>query len=392
MSRRKGLLIAAAVLAGFVALAALLVSLAPEPERRDPPSRTPTVQTAAVVAEVGAIPVHGAGVVRPLAEVDLAPQVGGRVVWVDPELQSGRRVSAGQVLFRVDVADYGYNVRQAEAALEVGRMELLKAEEAAAIAAEEYERFAERTDAPPATPLTLHQPQLEAARAALRRDEAALVHAKLALARTQVKAPFDGVVREESVEVGQLVTAHVPVGRIFSTDAVEVVVPLADAEAALIPGLWNDAGGDAAKARVQAEYGDLRGSWTGFVDRALASLDETTRTIEVVVRVPHPFDVQGAAAPVHPPLLVGKFAEVTIDGIAPEGYFRLRRAALQPGDEVWCVRPDGTVRIVPVRVLQRRDDEVYVTGMLDPAEPAIVGGIRFATDGLAVRVADRSGA
>lgn len=389
MSRRKGFLIAAAVLAGFIALAALLVSLAPEPERRDPPSRVPFVQTAVVAAGVGAIPVHGAGVVRPVAEVDLAPAVGGRVVWVDPELRSGRRVSAGQVLFRIDRADYSYQVRQAEAALEARRVEFLKAQEVAAIASDEYGRFANRVgeDAPPATPLVLNQPQLEAARAALRREEAGLAHARLELARTEVTAPFDGIVREESLEIGRLLAAHEPVGRIFSTGAVEVVVPLADSEANLIAGLWHDGEAERAKAIVHAEYGDVRGTWPGFVDRALASLDETTRTIEVIVRVPNPFAVSDASEQA-PPLLVGKFAEVTIEGAAPGAYFRLRRAALQPGDEVWCLRADGTVRIVPVRVLQRLDDEVFVTGPLDVAEPAIVGGIRFATDGMAVRTAD----
>ena len=398
MSRRKGFLIAALVLAGFIALAALLVSLAPQPERREPPSRVPFVQTAAVVAGVGAIPVHGAGVVRPVVEVDLAPQVGGRVVWVGPLLSSGRRVAAGQVLFRIDVADYLYEARQADAALEARRVELLEAEEAAAIAADEYERFAARAgaDVPPATPLTLLQPQLKAAQAAFRREEARLTHAKLALVRTQVTAPFDGIVREERVEVGQLVAAHASVGRIFSTDAVEVVVPLADSVASLIPGLWEPQGDGTgrAAARVYAEYGDVRGSWPGFVDRALAALDEATRTIEVIVRVPNPFgdtqgDTQGdtLGRGAHPPLLVGKFAEVAIDGAASAPYFRLPRAALQPGDEVWCVGGNGTVRIVPVRVLQRLDDEVFVSGALDPAEPAIVGGIRFATDGMAVRVA-----
>lgn len=165
-------------------------------------------------------------------------------------------------------------------------------------------------------------------------------------------------------------------------------MPLADAEASLIPRLWQDGGTERAEAIVHAEYGDVRGSWRGFVDRALASLDETTRTIEVIVRVPNPFAVSDATEQAHPPLLVGKFAEVTIDGAAPGGYFRLRRAALQPGDEVWCLREDGTVRIVPVRVLQRLDDEVFVTGPLDTDEPVIVGGIRFATDGMAVRTAD----
>ena len=397
MSRRRGFFIATAVLAGFIALAVLLVSLAPEPERRAPPSRVPFVQTVAVVAGVGSIPVHGAGVVRPVAEVDLAPEVGGRVVWVDPQLQSGHRVRAGEVLFRIDADDYRFQVRQAEAALEARRVEFLKAEEAAAIAADEYERFAAGAGAhaPAATPLALHEPQLKAAGAALRREEAGLRHAQLALYRTDVVAPLDGIVREEWVEAGQLVAPNTSVGRIFSTDAAEVVVPLSDIQASLIPGLWEEAQPDGTghvAALVHADYGDQRGSWPGFVDRALASVDETTRTIEVVVRVPDPFgagDLAGAAGtPAHPPLLVGKFAEVVIDGAVSAAYFRLRRAALRPGDEIWCVRPDDTVRIVPVRVLQRIDGEVFVAGALDPNEPAIVGGIRFATDGMAVRTAD----
>ena len=59
MSTRKGLLVAAAILAGSVGLAAFLVSLAPEPERREPPPQIPFAQTGQVTAGDGAIPVHG---------------------------------------------------------------------------------------------------------------------------------------------------------------------------------------------------------------------------------------------------------------------------------------------------------------------------------------------
>ena len=59
------------------------------------------------------------------------------------------------------------------------------------------------------------------------------------------------------------------------------------------------------------------------------------------------------------------------------------RAALQAGDEVWTVK-DGAVGIVPVRVLQRADDEVFVTGDLESGAAVVTGGIRFATEGLRV--------
>ncbi|MCY4428928.1 MAG: TolC family protein [Rhodospirillales bacterium] len=86
-----------------------------------------------------------------------------------------------------------------------------------------------------------------------------------------------------------------------------------------------------------------------------------------------------------PPLPVGKFVDVEIEGLAPQGYFRVRRAALQPGNEVWAVDDNGAVTIVPVRALKRGDDEVYVTGALEDGQAVIVGGIQFATNGMLVR-------
>ena len=199
--------------------------------------------------------------------------------------------------------------------------------------------------------------------------------------------------RDESVGVGQLLQAGQAVGRLFAADAVEVVVPLSDSDVAMIPGLWDSAAGDAASrvaARVVAEYGDDRYAWAGHVDRVEVSLDEQTRTIDVIVRVADPF-VAGTSASSRskltgdPPLLVGKFVEVEIQGLAPERYFRVRRAALQPGNEVWAVRDDGTVLIVPVRVLQRGDDEIFVTAALERGQAVVIGGIQFATDGMRVR-------
>ena len=201
------------------------------------------------------------------------------------------------------------------------------------------------------------------------------------------------------MDVGQFVNPGQSLGRFFAADEVEVVVPLADANAALIPGLWalgTGNGEQTVAARVVAQYGAARYAWDGYVDRADASVDNETRTIDVIVRVPEPFSagvpVSAAEAPDGgPPLLVGKFVDVEIQGLAPERYFRVRRAALQPGNEVWAVGADGAVTIVTVQTLQRGDDEVFVTGALEDGQAAITGGIQFATDGMRVRTGEAPG-
>ncbi len=394
MNRGKSLLIAVAILLISTIVAYFMVWLKPEPEIQPLTSRAPFAITAPAVVGTGAIPVYGAGTVRPVAKIDVAAEINGKVIWVDPAFQSGGRVRKGQVLFRIDDADYRNRVQQARANVAAQHVALLRAREEAQIARAEYAQFRrEQTDIAEANPLALWEPQIEAARAAVARDSAVLADAELALARTKVHAPFRGVVQAESIDMGQFVVAGQSVGRLYATDAVEVVVPLSDANAVLIPGLWELKAGDGdrrVRARVIAEYGDGSYAWEGYVDRAEASLDEQTRTIDVIVRVPNPFAsgtrVEAAGVDPGPPLLVGKFVEAQIEGITPDRYFILRRSALRPGNEVWAVRDDTRLTIVPVRVLQRSDDQVFVTGTLKAGQAVVIGGIQVATEGMAVRI------
>ena len=397
MSRIFSFITAVIIIAASVAVATFLVSLAPEPVRSEPPPRIPYAQTDQVTVGSGAIPVYGAGTVRPSAEVDIASQVGGKIVWVDPGFQSGGRVHAGQTIFRIEEADYLYRVQVGDADLAARRVALLEEQEQAAIARAEHERYSERKGSSAAqtavSPLTLREPQLEAARAELKRVEALLADARLALSRTRVTAPFDGFVREESIDVGQIVSAGQTVGRLFAADAVEVPVPLSDTDVALIPGLWELQAGDGDQrvaALVIARYGDGSYAWEGYVDRGEASLDEQTRTIDLIVRVPDPFSAgfpvgRSGVGSDSPPLLVGEFVEVEIQGLVLDSYFKVPRTALQPGNEVWMVNDDGVVSIIPVKVLQRGDDQVFVTGALEAVQAVVTGGIQFATEGMIVR-------
>ena len=93
-----------------------------------------------------------------------------------------------------------------------------------------------------------------------------------------------------------------------------------------------------------------------------------------------------------PPLLVGKFVDVEIAGREPHDYYLVPRAALQSGNEVWTVQDGGVVGIVPVQVLQRGGDNVYLTGSetgtLESGQAVVTGGIQFATEGMRVQTED----
>jgi RND family efflux transporter MFP subunit len=429
-TRRNGLT-AVGIFIGAIVLAVFLVLIRPSPPRTPPPDRTPQVSASPAAAVDGPLQVRGSGTVRPWAQVELAPQVGGRVEWVSPSFVSGARVDSGQVLLRIERADYENAVRQARAQVAQDEVALLQAAEEARIAQREYEQFVARRpdslaplDAPSA--LTLREPQLAAAEAALERSRAQLADAELALSRTVLSAPFDAVVRSENADPGGFAVAGQPLATLFAAEIVEVVVPLSDEEAALIPGLWSPDASARAEidVRVVARIGGEEWFWTGQVDRAEAALDELSRTLDVIVRVDDPFQpgrrvpsplaAAGAADPTAPssdptapsseasapsaeasaaegpPLLVGQFVDAEISG--REGkYLRIPRRALRTGNEVWLIEGDSVVRIRPVDVLQRGDNDVIVRGDLEPGVAIITDGVSLATDGMRVRMLPGAG-
>lgn len=401
MTNRRRLLTMGGIIIGAIVVARVMIILRSEPPRRPLEPESPIVSVETVVAGSGPILVFGGGTVRPHWEIDVAPEVGGKIVAVSPNLQSGGHVSAGEVLVRIDPADYENRVQQAEADVATQRVGLLQAEEEANIARAEYEQFRARESrrgngAAPPSPLVLREPQLQAALAALTRAEAQLRDAELALSRTEVTSPFDGRVRNEVADVGRIVAPGQSLGRIYASDAVEVVVSLSDDDAVLIPNLWSLQAGDddrSVPATVTIEYGARRFFWEGYVDRAETALDEQSRTIAVVVRVPDPFgagqavegDSETGAAP---PLLVGQFVQVAIDGIELAEYFILPRRALRLGDEVWAIGADGRVQIVAVEVLQETDEQLFVIGDLADGQRVIVAGTTIVTNGMEVRVND----
>lgn len=433
----------AAIAGGILAAAALgvffLIRSQSGPEEREPPPSAPLVQTEPVRVRSGAITVSAAGTVRPRAQVEVAPQVSGRVVSVNPALKTGGVVRRGETLFQIERADFRNAVEQARADVAQQEVSVLQAEEEVRLAREEFETFQElesarsdvrvvdeddyaarfvppgglRTDARTGvevggepSPLLFREPQLRAAQAALQRAEARLEDARLQLSRTTVAAPFTGVVRSETVDVGSTVAPGQPVVTLYAADALEVVVPLSDEQAALIPTLF--APGARAPALVTTVYGGTTFGWRGVVDRAEQALDPETRTIDAVVRVPRPIDgarpvdlgregpelgdgtdlVAGAA----PPLLVGEFVEVEIDGVELERYAVVPRRALQRGDEVYVVEQDSLLSIVPVTVVQRVGEEVLVlSDRLEAGQPVVVSGVEAPVEGMTVRLASRAG-
>jgi multidrug efflux pump subunit AcrA (membrane-fusion protein) len=120
-----------------------------------------------------------------------------------------------------------------------------------------------------------------------------------------------------------------------------------------------------------------------------SSVDAATRTFNVVVRVDNPA-ARGAAVrgnpQAAPPLLVGMYAAVHIEGIDPGRHALVPRRALREGDALWLLEAGGMLRVRPVRVLQVVGERVAVSGEGLPGSARIVvSDLKVVTDGMRVR-------
>jgi multidrug efflux pump subunit AcrA (membrane-fusion protein) len=223
---------------------------------------------------------------------------------------------------------------------------------------------------------------------------AQLADAELALSRTEVRSPFNGLVRSESLSVGTLVQPGQSLGSIVASNAFEVRVSLTEDEAGLVPTLFA-AGGAATPASVEMEFTGAKWRWDSVVDRADAILDPETRTIDVFLRVANPMqsgvmvdDDEGRQVP---PLLLGSFVNATITGVAGEPFAAVPLDALREGDTVWLLA-QGKLRIVPVHVIQRTDRMAYVSGEgLGQGGHVITSGLRTPVEGMELRSETSSG-
>lgn len=380
------------LLGGLLAAMGLVVSR-PQPERVATPRLAPLVSTESMTPRTAPLVVEGTGTVRPTSEIALAAEVSGRVLAVSPQLVRGGAFSIGDTLLVIEPQSYRNAVAIARAEVEQRRVDVSLAAQNQIIAQQEYELLRARTgnstisDTTLSARLARQQPQYAAAEASLARAEAQLSDAALNLRRTIVTAPFSGRVRSESVDVGQVISPGQSFAEIYGTDAVEVDISLSTRQAFLIADLWDESGADRIPTTVRAEFGGVWYEWEGFVEHAAGALDPTTRTVEIVVRVPKPFDTSDD----RPPLLIGSYVRASIIGQSVVGHYAIPRPALRDGSSIWVVDDAGIVTSTAVGVIQEIQDTVFIRADLAPGSQVIVSDLTVMTEGMQVRLGAPAG-
>lgn len=324
--------------------------------------------------------VSSEGNVQPKVETKIVAQVSGEVIELSPRLAAGGDFRKGDVLLKLDPRDYEIALTRSKAALSRAKAEQrFAAEEASRIESLYRDELASIAQLQNAQRLT------SVADAALQDASASVDRAKIDLERTVIKAPFNGRVRSEDVDVGQYVTKGAMVAKVYDTDRLEVRLPLADAQLAYLDLRYAQTGlaGDTpANVTLTADYAGDAQTWDAKLLRTEGDISTKSRFLYVIAEVTETTNSNGVRLP------VGLFVDATIEGRSVNNVVSIPRTALRPDSSVMVIDDEERLHFRDVSVFKLSDSDAIISDGLASGERISISPLQFVVEGMPVTVID----
>lgn len=366
---------------GLVAAGLLLAACSDQSSGNAPPGggAMPAAEVGFVVLKAQSVPRHAqlSGRVVAHATAEIRPQIDGIIQSID--FREGRKVDAGDVLFKV--RDAKFSAAYAAAAASLSRAE---ASQQSAQAAFDRNARLQSQSAVSQQALDEATAALLQAKADVEAAKASLETARIDLDNTTIKAPIAGIIGMAGVSVGSLVTQN-------QTDALATIrqidpvnVDLVDTSANLLKirqdveaGRLGRDGEGAPSVRLTLENGADYDE-TGTISLATVNVSESTGTFTLRASFPNPRRV----------LLPGMFVRASVDlGSMPNAFLVPQRAVQRSGTGepvAYVVSADGKAEQRTLTTLGTSGNDWIVTEGLKDGERLIVDGFQKISEGAAV--------
>ncbi|MCW7752689.1 efflux RND transporter periplasmic adaptor subunit [Desulfobotulus sp. H1] len=317
------------------------------------------------------------GTVIPEREAEIRSSLAGTLVFMAEDFMPGGWVDAGALMLKVDPADYGIVLEKAKAGLERAKADFELEKGRAAMAEAEVRTLEGLTGSSfSPTDLAFRKPQLRQMEAAIATAMADVSMAEIELERTRILAPFDGVLTRRHVVAGTRVSPGETVATLVGRDWfwVEARMPL---DRLSFLRAAKDAEG-ASKAWIRTRMGER----VGHVFRILPDISEHARMARVIVAVKDPLGMHHE----RPPLFLGDYLSMDLEGRFLEEVFYLPHGSLREGNRIWVVGEDSRLRFLSVVPLFSDDYGVYIAPDVEENSLLVVSDLSLAVEGMMVAV------
>ena len=403
-----------------------------EPARTEGKERVQTVRVIGV-EKTDIVPrVLAYGYVQADRTWEAISEVSGKVIFVHENLKKGHFIKQGELLLKIDTTSYGLaetkghadlmNVDAKLKELEQSRrnIERLLATEkkSLAIASQELERkrelfrngylsssdlekeethFLGRQTAVNnlQNSLDLIPSQQKALLAQKKSGESTVSERQLAVAKTEIFAPFNCRLSAVNTELDQFAQAGMVLLKAKSVDRAEIPVQLTPLNLlSLMPEQYEEmithmpdvamirrAMAISAKVRLKVNE-SLEAEWDGWFSRTSESLDLKTGTLTAYITVDNPYEnvIPGK----RPPLLTNMYVEVTLKGRTVHQQLVVPRSAVHDS-RVFICNQDNRLEIRPVTVKFHAGDLAVIDSGLEQGQILVLSDVVPAINGMRLK-------
>ena len=379
------LIIVAVGAAAFMSLA----SMRQPPEQKVDVDQTPIVDVYIVEIQPYQLIVESQGVSEPLSHTQLIANVSGIVLSYNAAFNAGGMVTKGDVLVEIEKLDYLSVLKSAEANLARAKAGFSEEQARAQIAAEEWAREGRAKTAPL---LGLRRPQLAREKANVLSAEAELESAKRNLKRTTVVAPYNAIVAQRNIDIGQLIAVNSSLGEIMATDIAEIRLPVSidDFYRLNTDNFQANTSPSANRVTLSARMGEHIREWQGFIVRDEGVINGNNRLLYLVAHVDDPYALELASKYDQntrraSPLRFGSFLQAQIQGPTVENVAKIPRSSLVRNEHIFVVNSQSQLVKTPVLIIGEEPAYVYVRGSLNSGDQVLNTQVLQALPGMQVQ-------
>ena len=380
------------LLPAIIVIAGLMISVSlikskPKTHRRPSEKQARLVETVLIQPKDVTIMINGMGVVVPARQVNLTPQVSGKINELNPELIPGVILAKDNKLLQIEPDDYELIVTQRKGEL-ANAQSNLEIEYGSQDIAKQESKLLGDTLSDSDKRLVLRQPHLVIAKSNFEMAQARLDQAKLNLKRTAIKLPFNAVINEKYIELGQMVSQSTPLLKLTGTDEfwINVSLQVDKLKWIKIPGK-NGEEGSKVKVYNTSAWGESMFR-TGKVVRLLPDLETSGRMAKLIVSIKDPLLIN-SEDPVRNLLLLGSYVRVEIEGETIKSAYSIDRSLLRNGDNIWMASKEGDqtkLNIQSVDVLYKGRDEVVISSGIGASDNIVTSDISAPVKGMRLRI------
>lgn len=395
-----------------------LLSLKKPPEKKEMIKMPPGVKVVEARSSSEVMTVEAFGTVKPRTLLKITAEVPGRIDFLNPSFIEGGKIRKGDLMVRIDQRSYKLDrqagiVSIARAKTDIENLgqeienlknDIVLSKSNVVLAKKEFERikklnknqFASVNTRDKAEQqylqaeialqnienrLSLTDSMMKQKKSALNMAQVDFEKADLAFKKTQIIAPFDGLIMSKQAEIGEYVNPGQLLASFYEKGCLDVDVSIPLEEMKWIESHFQNGQTPDAEIRI-ANYEKGRTMiWDAKVVRLKANIDEKTRTLPLTLEIRKKEAVENSLFDLKP----GTFVKCSIMGETYENIFVIPRYLLKNNDVLFTVA-DSHLKIKTVNILRKFEEVVYIDRGLRDGEKIISSPLPGALEGMALTI------